>query len=163
MECAVYRVPMRHPGDAAGIVELIESGGLVPSEIVAILGKTEGNGCVNDFTRAYAVSALSTALAPRLGIAADDVPARVAMVMSGGTEGGLSPHFLVFAVGGRGTPVPGAKRLALGTARTRRFKPEEIGRVAQAEATAGACARRSPPPRSKTTATSIGSRSNVRC
>ena len=31
--------------------------------IVAILGKTEGNGCVNDFTRAFAVRALSDALA----------------------------------------------------------------------------------------------------
>jgi cyanuric acid amidohydrolase len=138
MECILERVPMRHPGDVSGIEDLIETGRLTAAEIVAILGKTEGNGCVNDFTRAYAVSALSAALAPRLGVAAADVPARVAMVISGGTEGGLSPHFLVFAVSERGRPAPGVKRLALGTARTRLFKPEEIGRVAQAEATAAA-------------------------
>src|SRR5713101_8336016 len=98
MECLVYRVSMRDPGDASGISALIDGGTLAADEILAIFGKTEGNGCVNDFTRGYALSAVSAMLAPRLGIAADAVPDRVAMVMSGGTEGGLSPHFLVFAV-----------------------------------------------------------------
>src|SRR6266850_991066 len=97
MECLVYRVPMRDPGDASGITRLIDEGALAANEILAIFGKTEGNGCVNDFTRGYAMSALSAMLAPRLGVAADAVPERVAIVMSGGTEGGLSPHFLVFA------------------------------------------------------------------
>ena len=49
---------------------------------VAILGKTEGNGCVNDFTRAFAVSALQQELKYNA--------AGVSMVMPGGTEGGLS-------------------------------------------------------------------------
>jgi cyanuric acid amidohydrolase len=43
---------------------LIEQGKIDPHSIVAILGKTEGNGGVNDFTREFAVSALSAALAP---------------------------------------------------------------------------------------------------
>src|SRR5580704_840645 len=98
MECTVHRVPMRHPGDPSAILRLIDQGVLAADAIVAIFGKTEGNGCVNDFTRGYAVSALSAALAPRLGIAPDAVSPRVAMIMSGGTEGGLSPHFLAFAV-----------------------------------------------------------------
>ena len=96
MECLVHRVPMRHPGDPSGVIRLIDQGAIAPDEMVAIFGKTEGNGCVNDFTRGYAVSALSAALALRLGISADAVSGRIAMVMSGGTEGGLSPHFLVF-------------------------------------------------------------------
>src|SRR5580693_2973520 len=96
MECSVHRVPMAHPGDVSGVLRLIDDGVLAPDAIAAIFGKTEGNGCVNDFTRGYALSALSAALAPRLGIAPDAVPSRVALVMSGGTEGGLSPHFLVF-------------------------------------------------------------------
>jgi hypothetical protein len=104
MECLVYRVPMRDPGDASGITRLIDEGALAANEILAIFGKTEGNGCVNDFTRGYALSALSAMLAPRLGVAADAVPERVAMVMSGGTEGGLSPHFLVFAARARRRP-----------------------------------------------------------
>jgi cyanuric acid amidohydrolase len=135
--CLALRVPMAHPGDASGVVGLVASGALAADEIVAILGKTEGNGCVNDFTRAYAVLALKTALAPLMGIAPDAVGRRIALVMSGGTEGGLSPHFLVLARRrvAEGVPGPG---LAIGTAFTRDFRPEEIGRAAQIEATAEA-------------------------
>ena len=123
---------MRHPGDVSGVEALFEAG-LPPGQVVAILGKTEGNGCVNDFTRAYAVQALQHMLARRGG------RPDVAMVMSGGTEGGLSPHFLVFAVG-EGPAVVGG-RLAMGAAFTREFRPEEIGRMAQVDATAEAVRR----------------------
>ncbi len=50
---ALRRLPTRHPGDTAAIEVLIAEGRPDPAGIVAILGKTEGNGCVNDFTRAY--------------------------------------------------------------------------------------------------------------
>ena len=138
MECVVCRVPMRHPGDASGITRLIDDGVLAASDIVAILGKTEGNGCVNDFTRGYALSALSTALAPRLAMRPEAVAERVAMVMSGGTEGGLSPHFLVFAVTAGGEPRVARKALAIGTATTEPLRPEELGRMPQVTATAAA-------------------------
>jgi cyanuric acid amidohydrolase len=126
---------MRHPGDAQEILRLIDDGILDPSSIVAIFGKTEGNGCVNDFTRGYALSALSAALAPHLEIAPDAVGSRVAMVMSGGTEGGLSPHFLIFATASGTTPTPSRKALAIGTAVSEPLRPEEIGRIAQVRAT----------------------------
>src|SRR5271154_4268486 len=135
MECIVCRVPMRHPGDTAGVTRLIDDGVLAARDIVAIFGKTEGNGCVNDFTRGYALSA---ALAPRLAIAPEAVVERVAMVMSGGTEGGLSPHFLVFGTTAGGTTRPGRKALAIGAARTDPLRPEAIGRAPQAIATAAA-------------------------
>ena len=138
MECVVCRVPMRHPGDASGVTRLIDDGVLAARDIVAIFGKTEGNGCVNDFTRGYALSALSIALAPRLAIAPEAVAERVAMVMSGGTEGGLSPHFLVFGTRTGGAPTPGHKALAIGAARTEPLRPEVIGRAVQAIATAAA-------------------------
>ncbi len=138
MECIVRRVPMRHPGDASGVTALIDDGVFAASDIVAILGKTEGNGCVNDFTRGYALSALSTALAPRLAIAPEAVAERVAMVMSGGTEGGLSPHFLVFAAAAGGQPRGGRKALAIGTAATDPLRPEQLGRMPQVTATAAA-------------------------
>jgi len=133
---AVYRLPMGHPGDVSAVAALLDTGEIGPAEIVAILGKTEGNGCVNDFTRAYAVQSLSAMLAGRLGMTPDQVAARVAMVMSGGTEGGLSPHFVVIAVHETAAPATGA--LAVGTAFTRDFAPEEIGRMAQVRATAEA-------------------------
>jgi cyanuric acid amidohydrolase len=59
--------------------------------------------------------------------------------MSGGTEGGLSPHLIVFAVGPADQDRPATgESLAIGTASTREFMPEELGRMAQIEATAGA-------------------------
>ena len=129
---------MGDPGDVSAIVGLIEEGLVMPREIVAILGKTEGNGCVNDFTRGYATMALSGALAKHLGIPAQEVPSRIAIVMSGGTEGGLSPHFLVFAIREHGRAPDGAKSLAIGTASTPALLPEQIGRIFQVEATATA-------------------------
>jgi cyanuric acid amidohydrolase len=126
---------MDHPGDVSGIARLFDEGVVDPASVVAILGKTEGNGCVNDFTRAYAVTVLQTMLGERLGCSPAEAGNRVSMIMSGGTEGGLSPHFLVFSV--RADEAPGgAPRLAIGTAFTRTILPEEIGRLAQVEATA---------------------------
>src|SRR5258708_11460694 len=104
MECLVYRVSMRDPGDASGISALIDGGALAADEILAIFGKTEGNGCVNDFTRGYAMSALSAVLAPCLCLAADALPERGAMGMSRGTQGRPSPPFLVFAGRPRAAP-----------------------------------------------------------
>src|SRR3569833_3057605 len=132
----VHRLPMRSPDDMRALEAAIDHGDIDPKNIVAILGKTEGNGCVNDFTRAYAVSAFQQALAEPLGCTPSEVGHRVAMVMSGGTEGGLSPHFLVFAV--TSADAPPRPSLALGTAFTRPFRPEEIGRMPQIEATAEA-------------------------
>jgi cyanuric acid amidohydrolase len=138
MECLVHRVPMRDPSDASAVLQLIDDRLIAAHEIVAIFGKTEGNGCVNDFTRGYATMALSVALAKPLGVTAEEVPVRVAIVMSGGTEGGLSPHFLVFAVRERGAAPSGSKSLAIGAASTPVLLPEQIGRMPQVEATAAA-------------------------
>jgi cyanuric acid amidohydrolase len=134
-QCRIDRVAMDHPGDVTGIARLFADGAVDPASVVAILGKTEGNGCVNDFTRAYAVTVLQTMLAERLGCTPAEAGNRVSMIMSGGTEGGLSPHFLIFSVAPAGD-VSGAPRLAIGTAFTRPILPEEIGRLAQVEATA---------------------------
>jgi cyanuric acid amidohydrolase len=136
--CEVFRISAAHPADVSGVMALIASGTVPARCIRAILGKTEGNGCVNDFTRAYAVSALQAALADPLGCTPAEVGRDVAMVMSGGTEGGLSPHFLVFATENADTQP--RLSLAIGTASTRAFRPEEIGRMPQIEATAAAVA-----------------------
>ena len=93
----VFRIPMSGPADVSGLQRLIESGEVDPNAIVAIMGKTEGNGCVNDFTREYATAALAGFLGKRLKLSADQVEQRIAFVMSGGTEGVLSPHITVFS------------------------------------------------------------------
>ncbi|MCK1712291.1 MULTISPECIES: ring-opening amidohydrolase [unclassified Bradyrhizobium] len=136
----VIRIATKGPGDVSGLVSVIDSGAIDPASILAILGKTEGNGGVNDFTREYAVAALCTALAPHLGLTPHEVEQRIAFVMSGGTEGVLSPHITVFTrreVGEQPAGISG-KRLSIGMAHTRNFLPEELGRSAQIAETAKA-------------------------
>ena len=52
----VLRVPCSGPGDLRGVQALIDEGALVAADIVAVMGKTEGNGCVNDHTRDFAAT-----------------------------------------------------------------------------------------------------------
>jgi cyanuric acid amidohydrolase len=135
----VFRIATRGPGDVSGLMDLIVSGAIDPSSILAVLGKTEGNGGVNDFTREYAVAALCTALAPKLGLSPEAVEHRIAFVMSGGTEGVLSPHITVFTRRKAERPAGlSGKRLSIGMAQTRDFQPEELGRSAQIAETAKA-------------------------
>jgi cyanuric acid amidohydrolase len=135
------RIPTKGPGDVSGLIGLIEAGHIDPASILAILGKTEGNGGVNDFTREYAVSALSVALAPYVALSPQRVEERIAFVMSGGTEGVLSPHLTVFTrkiSDNKGSRKIAGKRLSIGIAHTRDFLPEEIGRTVQVDETAKA-------------------------
>ena len=55
MKVNVFKLPQRAPDDTAALDQLVRSGQLDPNEIAAILGKTEGNGCVNDFSRTLVV------------------------------------------------------------------------------------------------------------
>ena len=133
----VHRIPAAGPDDVSGLLALAAGGALQPDRVVAVLGKTEGNGCVNDFTRGFATASLKTALAGLTGRSAAAVEQDVVFVMSGGTEGGLSPHWLVFEVlDGAAPPPAGRKALAVGCARTRAFPPHEVGRMAQVRETA---------------------------
>ncbi|WFU26237.1 ring-opening amidohydrolase [Bradyrhizobium sp. CB1717] len=135
----VYKIATTGPGDISGLMAMIGSGAIDPKSILAILGKTEGNGGVNDFTREYAVAALSTALAPQLGLTPHQVEQRIAFVMSGGTEGVLSPHITVFTRREAERPAGlSGKRLSIGMAHTRDFLPEDLGRSAQIAETAKA-------------------------
>lgn len=136
----IFRIAMGGPADMSGLMRLIGDGQLDPAHIVAILAKTEGNGGVNDFTREYTCAAFAATLAPYLRATAAEVERRIAMVVSGGTEGVLSPHATIFARVPAQTSAPAGqgKRLAIGVAATRDFLPQEIGRTPQIEETAAA-------------------------
>lgn len=127
----VYRIPTASPDDLTGLRQLIDSGKLDPRDIIAVLGKTEGNGCVNDFTRGFATQTLSYFMAEQLKLTVKEVQERIAFVMSGGTEGVMSPHLTVFARKKTDEPAKEGKRLAAGISFTRDFLPEEIGTMAQ--------------------------------
>ena len=68
MQIGVHKVAMAAPNDVSELAKLIDSGSVKASEIVALIGKTEGNGGANDFTRGYATSSYQTLLAKHLGI-----------------------------------------------------------------------------------------------
>lgn len=124
----VHRISASAPNDISGIVALIGEGRIDPKGIVAILGKTEGNGNVNDFTRGYATLALTLMLEKHLGERAKDV----CLVMSGGTEGAMAPHWTVFERQETAQQDDGkGPALAIGRAHTPLLKPEQMGRMAQ--------------------------------
>ncbi len=143
MEIGVHKVAMAAPNDASELERLIAAGTVDPAAIVALIGKTEGNGGANDFTRGFATLSYQLMLARHLGCTPDEVGRRVAFVWSGGCEGVLSPHATVFTrtAGGEHPARSGERRLALGIAETRAFLPEEIGTVAVVEAVAEAVGR----------------------
>ena len=133
MKVGVFKIPQSAPDDLAGLIHLIEQRSLDPQTIVAIMGKTEGNGCVNDFTRGFAVATLKRYLAGRIGKALTD---QIVFVMSGGTEGVLSPHLTVFTRQRAALEEPAHFGLALGIHHTRDFSVEEIGTLAMVEGVA---------------------------
>jgi cyanuric acid amidohydrolase len=128
----VHRIATRSPDDTAPLEAMIVSGAIKAPGVVAILGKTEGNGCVNDFTRGFASRALKDLLKRHLPPGEAEA---VCIVMSGGTEGALSPHIVVFERRDvDGAPEQGA--LALGRARTPDLPYEHLGRLEQVDAVA---------------------------
>ena len=159
----VIRIPTSGPGDVSGLMALIDGGALEPSSILAVLGKTEGNGGVNDFTREDAVAALCT----RSRRLSSSPPARSRRGSRSSCRVGprercrrtsrCSREACLPSVG----PPSGEKRLSVGIAHTRGLLPEEIGRDAQIGETTravGGDARRT----IEAVRTCISSRSNAR-
>jgi barbiturase len=131
----VRKVPLHHVSDASELAKLIDTGVLEADRVVAVIGKTEGNGGVNDYTRILADRAFREVLMAKGSRRADAV-AQVPIVWSGGTDGVLSPHATIFA-----TLPPGAvaattgevadePRLSVGFAMSEPLLPEDIGRTA---------------------------------
>lgn len=130
---------MAHPGDLSALARLISDGTVRPAEIAAVIGKTEGNGGVNDFTRGYFTQSLMALLSRALNEPADVLIKRIPCVLSGGTEGVLSPHYVVLckssAPAGQKTTAPA---LAVGTAMSAPLPAEDVGRAAHVESVTAA-------------------------
>jgi len=133
---------MNHPGDTSALERIVESGVIDPASIICSIGKTEGNGGANDFTRALATLRFASVIGRYLDKSAEQVAEEVAFVWSGGCEGVISPHVTVFTreedrAPQREMPEDGG-RLAISVQRTRAFLPEEVGRLPEIEAVAEA-------------------------
>jgi cyanuric acid amidohydrolase len=136
MHCQAFKVPMGAPDDVSAAAKLLDGGAFRAEHVVAILGKTEGNGAVNDYTRALATLSFQMLLASRAGRPLEEIARRVPIIWSGGTEGLMSPHATIFTrEPDRGTP-GGEKRFTLGTAYTRDLLPEEFGTKVHAQVAA---------------------------
>jgi cyanuric acid amidohydrolase len=136
MHAQAFKVGMRAPDDVSEAARLLDQGAFRAEHVVAILGKTEGNGGVNDFTRALATLAFQLLIGERSGRDHREIAKKVPIIWSGGTEGLMSPHATIFTrEPDRGTP-SGEKRLTVGAAYTRDLTPEEFGTAVHAQVAA---------------------------
>jgi cyanuric acid amidohydrolase len=132
MRALVHRISATAPDDVGGIEAAIAAGRIDPRGVIAVLAKTEGNGLVNDFSRGHATLALSLLFERHLPAAEAK---QICLVMSGGTEGGMAPHWVVF----ERASAPGAKpddnnrALAIGRTHTPPLPFEHLGRGAQVD------------------------------
>ena len=134
----VHKVAINSVTDATGLARLIDDGLFAADDVLAVIGKTEGNGGVNDFTRILADRAFREVLVAR-GTRTGDEVARVPLVWSGGTDGVLSPHATVFAYAPEGRYEPSDDpRVVVGVAMSEELLPEDIGRPAMVEKVAAA-------------------------
>ena len=126
----VRKIPIHSVADASELATLIDDGVLEADRVIAVIGKTEGNGGVNDYTRIIADRAFREVIAAKGTRSADDVK-QIPIVWSGGTDGVISPHATVFATVPDGTVEPTDDlRLTVGFAMSEQLLPEDIGRVA---------------------------------
>ena len=112
-------------------------GAVEADRVLAIIGKTEGNGGVNDYTRIIADRAFREALMAK-GVAEDKVR-QIPIVWSGGTDGVISPHATIFARLDPSTvDVTDEPRLSVGMAMSEPILPVEIGRTGMVDKVADA-------------------------
>ena len=140
MRADVHRFSLSDPSDVSGLRRALDLGTIDPTTIVAVIGKTHGNGLVNDYTRGYLTLCLSLLIGEQLAESAEDVRARIPFVFSGGVEGVLSPHYTVFTAIPEDEPSEGAS-LAIGVAFTPSLRAADVGRQAQIDAVAEAVSR----------------------
>jgi len=131
MSIEVAKVELKHVQDASALEACIQAGQFTADQVVAVIGKTEGNGGVNDFTRILADQAFRRVL-QKHGRRSEPEVARIPMVWSGGCDGVITPHATIFARTEKTGPAS-KSRLAIGTALSEELLPEDIGRPAMVE------------------------------
>ncbi len=136
MAIEVAKLELKTVQDASGLETCFKSGQFTADEVIAVIGKTEGNGGVNDFTRILADQAFRRLLM-KYGKRGEADVANVPMVWSGGCDGVITPHATVFARTAR-TGTSSKPRLAIGTAMSQHLLPEDIGRPAMVQKVAQA-------------------------
>jgi len=133
MAIEARKVILEGVSDASGLATLIDDGAFEADNVIAVIGKTEGNGGVNDFTRILADQAFRKVLVEKGSRPEADVK-QIPMVWSGGVDGVICPNAVVFARAD--APASDEPRLTVGIAMSDVILPEDIGRVAMVETVA---------------------------
>src|ERR1700686_3028330 len=128
MAIEVAKVELKTVQDASGLDACFCNGQFTADQVIAVIGKTEGNGGVNDFTRILADQAYRAVLR-RHGKRSEADVAAIPMVWSGGCDGVITPHATVFARNDKTGPAS-KSRLAIGTAMSVELFPEDTARPA---------------------------------
>src|ERR1700745_3428595 len=136
MAIEVAKIELKTVQDASGLADCIRKGQFTADQVIAVIGKTEGNGGVNDFTRILADQAYRAVLR-KLGKRNEDDIDAIPMVWSGGCDGVITPHATVFARNDKVGPAS-KSRLAIGTAMSAELSPKDMGRPAMLEKVAAA-------------------------
>src|SRR3989442_15887967 len=131
MAVEVAKVELKSVQDAPGREGRTRAGQFPADQVVAVVGKTEGNGGVNDFPRLLADRAFRRVLLKH-GTRSEAEVATVPMVWSGGCDGVITPHGTVFARNDRKGSAD-KSRLVIGTAMSAELQPEDIGRPRMVE------------------------------
>jgi cyanuric acid amidohydrolase len=135
----VRKIGIESVTDASGLERLIEDKVFAADDVVAVIGKTEGNGGVNDYTRILADQAFRGVLL-RHGTRTEAEVKDIPMAWSGGCDGVISPHATVFA-NVESDEGAGEPRLVVGIAMSEILLPEDIGRPAMVEKVAAGVRR----------------------
>jgi ring-opening amidohydrolase-like protein len=129
----VHKVALESVSDASGLADLIDKGLIEADRVIAVIGKTEGNGGVNDYTRIIADRAFREVLEARGTRPMDEIK-QIPIVWSGGTDGVISPHATIFATTEADkVPATDEPRLSVGYAMSEQIRPEDIGRLPMVE------------------------------
>ena len=136
MAVDLAKFQLSSPQDTSGLEDALQSGRFSADQVIALIGKTEGNGGVNDFSRTLADQTYRRLLL-RAGTRTEGEIAAIPMVWSGGCDGVITPHVNIFARY-EAPGDPAKSRLTIGGAISEEILPEDIGRPAMIEKIAAA-------------------------
>lgn len=129
MPFAAHKIVIESVSDASGLAALIDQGEIEADGVIAVIGKTEGNGGVNDYTRILADQAFRGVLEEKGTRSAAEV-AEVPMAWSGGTDGIICPNAVILSRNDGPAGPADEERLTVGIAMSEEILPEDIGRPA---------------------------------
>ena len=129
MAFAAHKVVIESVSDASGLARLIDAGDIDADGVVALIGKTEGNGGVNDYTRILADQAFRGVLQEKGSRSAEEI-AQIPMAWSGGTDGVICPNAVVLSRTSEPSGPADESRLTVGISMSEAILPEDIGRPA---------------------------------